>query len=61
MKEIEVEANSAKEAIAIALERLHAKRREVEIKILSEERKGLFGMKGQRQAKIKAILKGKKR
>ena len=60
-KEIEVEGKSTKEAIAIALKKLGAKRDEVDIKILSEEAKGLFGMKGQKQAKVKVMLKREKR
>ena len=56
-EEIEVEAKSTQEAVAIALSKLHAKREEVEIKILREESKGLFGMIGQKQAKVRVILK----
>ena len=60
-KEIEVEAKSTQEAIIIALNRLDAKREEVEIKVLREESKGLFGMIGQKQAKVRLILKRKNR
>ena len=56
-EEVEVEANSTQEAVAIALSKLHAKREEVEIKVLREESKGLFGMIGQKQAKVRVILK----
>jgi len=59
-KEIEVEAKTVQEAITIALKELHAKRDEVEIEILSEETKGLFGMKGQKEAKVKVVVKGSK-
>jgi len=57
MKEIETEGKSAKEAIKIALKKLCAKKDEVEIKILREEHKGLFGMEGSEGAKVKVILK----
>lgn len=57
MKEIEVEGKSAKEAIEIALKKLRAKKDEVEIRILREEHKGLFGMEGLERAKVKVILK----
>jgi len=61
MKEIEVEAKSAKEAIEIALKKLGAKKEDVEIKILREEHKGLFGMEGSESAKVKVILKKRKK
>ena len=60
-EEIEVEAKSTQEAITIALNKLYAKREEVEIKVLREESKGLFGMIGQKQAKVRVILKREKK
>jgi len=57
MKEIEVEAGTVQEAVSIALKKLDAKRDEVEIKVLSEESKGLFGMIGRKEAKVRVILK----
>jgi len=61
MKEIKAEGKTVREAIAVALKKLGAKKDEVEIKILNEEDKGLFGMQGTKHAKIRAILKkGKK-
>jgi len=59
MKEIEVEAGSAKEAIKVALKKLGVKKNEVEIKILEEETKGLFGMKGSKGARVKVKMKRK--
>lgn len=56
-KEIEVEAKTVQEAVAIALNRLGATRKEVEIKILNEEQKGLFDLEGSKKAKIRATLK----
>ena len=57
---IEVEAKTTQEAIKIALGKLGAKREDVEIRILREEHKGLFGMEGAKQAKIKVIVKKNK-
>jgi len=56
---IEVEAKTTHEAIKIALKKLKAKKEDVEIKILREEHKGLFGMAGAEPAKIKVTLKQK--
>ncbi len=56
-KTIEVEAITVEEAIKEALKTLHAKKQEVDIKVLKEEHKGLFGMEGAGRAKIKATLK----
>ena len=56
---IEVEAKTTKEAIKIALQKLKVKKEDVEIKILCEENKGLFGMEGAEPAKIKVIVKKK--
>ena len=57
---IEVEAKTTKEAIRIALEKLKVRKEDVEIKILREEHKGLFGMEGAEPAKIKVTVKKKK-
>jgi predicted RNA-binding protein Jag len=56
-KTIEVEDITIEDAIRKALKILHAKKRDVSIKVLKEEHKGLFGMKGADSAKIKATLK----
>ena len=56
-KFIEVEAKTTQEAIRIALAKLKVKREDVEIKILREENKGLFGMEGAEPAKIKVIVR----
>ena len=55
----EIEAKTTKEAIKIALQTLKVKRKYVEIKILREEHKGLFGMEGAELAKIKVTVKKK--
>ena len=57
LRAIEVEAKSIKEAIRIALNKLHAKKEDVDVKILREEHKGLFGMEGAELAKIKVTVK----
>ena len=58
---ITVEAITIEEAIKKALSALHATKRDVTIKVLKEEHKGLFGMKGKRLAKVKATLKTPKK
>ena len=57
MRSIEVEGKTTKEAIQIALKKLGARRQDVEVEILSEEGKGLFGMRGAKQAKVRVTLK----
>jgi len=56
-KHVEVEGKTTEEAIGIALRKLGAPREKVKIEILSEENKGLFDMKGSKQARIRATLK----
>ena len=56
-KTIEVEAATTKEAIQKALKILGVTKNKVDIKILCEESKGLFGMNGQKLARVKATLK----
>ncbi|MBL7157481.1 MAG: Jag N-terminal domain-containing protein [Candidatus Omnitrophica bacterium] len=58
-KAIEVEAKTTKEAIAAALKDLNVRKEDVDIKILREEHKGLFGMEGAELAKIKVSIKKK--
>jgi spoIIIJ-associated protein len=60
MQSVEVEGKTVKEAIKKALEILKVSREEIDIQILSEEKMGLFGMRGSKPAKIRAILKNKK-
>jgi predicted RNA-binding protein Jag len=57
LRTIEVEDITVEDAIKKALKILHAKKRDVTIKVLREEHKGLFGMKGADVAKISATLK----
>ncbi len=56
-KEVEIEASTVEEAIKKALHILNAQRDAVNIKVVCEEKKGLFGMEGAIKAKIKASLK----
>lgn len=57
MKSIEAEGKTTKEAIRLALKELGVPRNKVEIKILSEEDKGLFGMEGAKLAKVRVTVK----
>lgn len=56
MESIEVEGNNPEEAIEKALQILNVSRKEVKVKILSEEKKGLFGMTGEKPARIRVTL-----
>ena len=56
-KNIEVEGSTVEEAIKKALEFLKVSREDVIIKVVCEEKKGLFGMEGAKPAKIKVSLK----
>jgi len=56
-KSIEAEGKTTKEAINKALTLLGVSKDKVDIKILREESKGLFGMEGQKPAKVKVTLK----
>jgi spoIIIJ-associated protein len=56
---IEVEAKTVKEAIEKALEILHVSKDEIDVKILSEPKMGLFGMAGGKHAKVRVTLKKK--
>lgn len=51
-KSIEVEGGTVEEAIQKALEILKVSRKDIKIKVVSEEQKGLFGMDGAKPAKI---------
>ena len=56
-KSIEVEGSTVEEAIRRAVELLNVSREDISVKIVSEEKKGLFGMEGAKPAKIKVTLK----
>ena len=57
IKSIDAEGSSVEDAIGVALKKLGVPRDKVDIKILCEETKGLFGMEGAKPAKIKVSLK----
>ena len=56
-KGIEFEGRTVEDAIKQALVELNVSRDALEVKIVSEETKGLFGMEGAKPAKIKVFLK----
>jgi len=59
-KYLEVEGNTVEEAIEKALKELRLPRKSVKIQVLSEEKKGLFGMPGAKPAKVRvSVIEGK--
>lgn len=58
-KTIEVEGRTVEDAIKKALQILNVSRDSIEVKVVCEEKKGLFGMEGAKPAKIKVFLKKK--
>lgn len=56
---VDAEGGTVDEAIKNALKILKVKRDDVDVKILCEEKKGLFGMEGEKLAKVKVQLKEK--
>lgn len=59
---IEIEGKSVEEAIKTALKELQLPREKVKIEVLSEEKKGLFGMPGAKPAKVRiTIIKSKEK
>ncbi len=59
-KSIEVEGSTVEEAVQNALKLLKVPRESVDVKVVCEEKKGLFGMEGAKPAKVKVIIKEKK-
>jgi len=59
-KGIEIEAGTVEAAIKKALGQLGVTRDDVKIKVVCEEKKGLFGMEGEKPAKIRVTLKKSK-
>ena len=57
---IEIEGVTIEEAIKKAIDVLRVSRDQLSIKIVSEEKKGLFGMEGEKPAKIKVSVKRNK-
>ncbi|MBN1585839.1 MAG: Jag N-terminal domain-containing protein [Candidatus Omnitrophica bacterium] len=54
---VEVEGRTAKEAIDEGLRQLGVGRDQVEIRVLAEENRGLFGMGGAKLAKVRISVK----
>ena len=54
---VEVEGKTVEEAVKKALKDLGLARSKVKIEVLSEEKKGLFGMPGAKPAKVRVTLK----
>jgi len=57
LRSISVDGRTVQEAIARALAVLGVSRDSVTIRVLSEENKGLFGMRGSKPAKVRVTLK----
>ncbi len=55
-KYIEVDGTTVEEAIEKALDTLRLPRNKVKIEILTEEKKGLFGMPGAKPAKVRVSV-----
>lgn len=60
-KSIEVEGGTAEEAIKKAAEIFNVSRDDISVKVVCEEKRGLFGMEGEKPAKIRASLRAKKK
>lgn len=56
-KSVEVEGKTVEEAIQNGLSMLNVPRNSVKIKIVCEEKKGLFGMDGAKPAKVILTIK----
>jgi len=54
---IEAEGRTIEEAIKNALKELKMPREKVKIEVLSEEKRGLFGMPGAKPAKVRVAVK----
>jgi spoIIIJ-associated protein len=57
MKSIEIAAKTVENAVETALKELEVSREEVEVEILEEPSKGLFGILGSKMAKIRVTVK----
>lgn len=56
MKNVTIERTTVEEAVKAALMELEAEREEVEIEVISEPSKGLFGLIGSKNAKVKVTV-----
>ncbi len=55
-KYIEFEGRTVEDAIKKAVETLNVAREAIKVRVVCEEKKGLFGMEGAKLAKIKVTL-----
>lgn len=60
IKAVEFEGVTVEDAIKKALEILKVSKDEINVKVVCEEKKGLFGMEGAKPAKIKVTFKNTK-
>jgi spoIIIJ-associated protein len=58
-KNVEIEGGTVEEAIKKALEQFNVSREDINVKVVCEEKRGLFGMEGAKPAKIKVSFKKK--
>ncbi len=56
-KSVEIEASTTEEAIDAALKHLGVKKDQVSVRVLSEEQRGLFGMRGAKPVKVRVTIK----
>ena len=56
-KSMEFEGVTVEAAIKKALDELSVSRDEISVKVVCEEKRGLFGMEGEKPAKIKVSMK----
>ncbi len=56
-RSVEAEGKTVEEAIKIALKKLGISKEKATIKILTEEDKGLFGMRGAKPAKVRVTIR----
>ncbi|HHU31791.1 MAG: RNA-binding cell elongation regulator Jag/EloR [Zhaonellaceae bacterium] len=57
MKSIEIAAKTVESAVETALKELQVSREDVEVEVLEEPSKGLFGLIGSRMAKVRVTVK----
>lgn len=60
-RSIQAEGRTVQEAISKALTLLGAPRNRVTVRVLAEENRGLFGMRGAKPAKVRVTLKTEKK
>ena len=56
-KTVEIEGSTVEDAIKKAMALLKVSREEINVKVVCEEKKGLFGMEGAKPAKIRVSFK----